>query len=138
MGRTFPAKRKTSYLLLSPDCRQIPLPVHHLLRHRRTRQVHHQVEQQSEVTIRHQETSPKSQNKIQKRDNNRAAEDRLRDLPEWLEECTENLQDTEVPAPAHLSHDSFRIGLQKWHPVSTVCLLTSGKMEMAKYACEPR
>ena len=50
--------------------------------------------------------SPKSQNKIQKRDNNRASGDRLRDLPEWLEEFTENLEDTEVPAPAHLSHDS--------------------------------
>ena len=31
---------------------------------------------------------------------------RLRDLSEWLEEFTENLEDTEMPAPAHISHDS--------------------------------
>ena len=28
------------------------------------------------------------------------------DLPEWLEEFTENLEDTEVSAPAHISFDS--------------------------------
>ena len=29
-----------------------------------------------------------------------------RPFPEWLEEFTENLEDTEVPAPAHIPHDS--------------------------------
>ena len=28
------------------------------------------------------------------------------DLPEWLEEFTENLEDTEMPVPAHISQDS--------------------------------
>ena len=32
--------------------------------------------------------------------------DRLRDLPEWFEGFEENLEDTEMPAPAHISHDS--------------------------------
>ena len=32
--------------------------------------------------------------------------DHLRDLPEWLEEFAENLEDTEMPAPAHISRDS--------------------------------
>ena len=41
-----------------------------------------------------------------KKDNIRATRDRLRDLPEWLEAFTENLEDTEVPALAHTSHDS--------------------------------
>ena len=34
-------------------------------------------------------------------------------LPEWLEGFTGNLEDTEVPAPAHISHgDSKRISVQ--------------------------
>ena len=37
-------------------CPQILVPVRPQRRHRRTRQVHLQVQQQSEVTIRHQET----------------------------------------------------------------------------------
>ena len=35
-----------------------------------------------------------------------ASGNRLRDLPYWLQEFTENLEDTEVPAPAHMSPDS--------------------------------
>ena len=31
---------------------------------------------------------------------------RFRDLPEWLEEFADNLEDAEVPAPANTSHDS--------------------------------
>ena len=41
-----------------------------------------------------------------KRDDSRDADDRLRDLPEWLEEFTDNLEDTEVHATAHISQDS--------------------------------
>ena len=41
-----------------------------------------------------------------KRDNSRASGNWLQDLPEWLEEITENLEGTEVLAPAHISHDS--------------------------------
>ena len=107
-GRRFSARRKISYLLLSLDCRQILVPVSLLHRYHRTHQVHVQVLQQSEVTIGHQETGaihPKTK-KNNERDNNRASGDRLRDLPQWLEEFTENLDDTEVPAPAHISHDS--------------------------------
>ena len=43
--------RTTSYPLLSLDCRQILVPARLLHRHRRTHQVHLQVQQQSEVTI---------------------------------------------------------------------------------------
>ena len=110
MGRKLFAKRTTSYLLLSLlDCRQILVQVRLPHRHRRTRQVHFQVQQQSEVTIRHQETGSihqKTQNKNEKRDINRASGNRLRDFPKWLEESTDNLEDTEVPARAHISHDS--------------------------------
>ena len=35
-----------------------------------------------------------------------ASGNRLRDIPDWLQEFTENLEDTEVPAPAHMSPDS--------------------------------
>ena len=48
----------------------------------------------------------KSQNKNKKRDDNRDSDGRLRDLPEWLEEFTDNLEYTEVHAPAHISEDS--------------------------------
>ena len=57
---------------------------------------------------------------------------------ETSEEFTENLKDTEVPAPAHISHDSDSERPKKWHPGSAVFLLTSRKIEIAKYACEPR
>ena len=30
----------------------------------------------------------------------------MRDLPEWLEEFTDNLEDAETPVPAHVSQDS--------------------------------
>ena len=36
----------------------------------------------------------------------RQRKNRLRDLAEWLEEFTDNLEDTEMPAPAHISHDT--------------------------------
>ena len=50
----------------------------------------------------------KKQNK--NKDNSLAPSNRLRDLPDWLEEFTENLEDKEVPAlrdtPANTSQDS--------------------------------
>ena len=55
-GRQHYAKRKTSYLLLSLDCRPMLVPARLLHRHRRTRQVHLQVQQRSEVANGHQET----------------------------------------------------------------------------------
>ena len=42
-------------------------------------------------------------------------DDRLRDLPEWLEEFTDNQEDTQMPAPAHISQDSDSERLRKWH-----------------------
>ena len=50
----------------------------------------------------------KKQNK--NKDNSLASSNRLRDLPDWLEEFTENLEGKEVPAsrdtPANTSQDS--------------------------------
>ena len=108
-GRTFYAQRNISYLLLSVDCRQILVRVHPLHRHRRTRQVHLQVQHQSEVANPHQETGAihkKTHTQKKEKDIKRASDDRSRDLPESLEEFTENLEVTEVPAPAHISNDS--------------------------------
>ena len=51
-------------------------------------------------------TLRKTQNKNKKRNGSRDANDRLRDLPEWLEELGDNLEDTEMPAPARSSQDS--------------------------------
>ena len=71
----------------------------------------------------------------------------MRDLPEWLEEFTENLEDTQVLARAHISHDSdserpAKVALRK-HSVYThfpkdrnceVCLRT----KMTKAPCRRR
>ena len=51
-------------------------------------------------------TSSKTRNRNEKRDDNRNSDDRVRDLPAWLEEFTDNLEDTEVHAPAHVPQDS--------------------------------
>ena len=56
----------------------------------------------------------------------------MRDLPEWLEEFTENLEDTEVPALHTFLMTHIRNGVQKWHPGNTVFVLTSRKVEIAK------
>ena len=53
--------------------------------------------------VRDKHQNPKQH---QKMDDNRDADDRLRHLPEWLEEFADNLEDTEVHAPAHISQDS--------------------------------
>ena len=61
------------------------------------------------LALKHRETEAifeKSKNKNRKKGNNQATRSRLRDLPEWLEEFTENFEDTEVPALANTSHGS--------------------------------
>ena len=50
--------------------------------------------------------STTSQNKNKKESNKQATGDRLGDLPEWLEDFADNLEDTEAPVPAHVSQDS--------------------------------
>ena len=89
------------------------MPVSRQHRHRRTRQVHLQIQLESEVTNWSHEggaddqhpKKPKTKN--EKRDGSRDADDRLRDLPKWLEEFTVNKEDTELPASTQFS-DSER------------------------------
>ena len=71
--------------------------------------------------------SPGAQNKAEKRDN------------DCQEEFAENLHDTEVLAPAHLSHDSdperpMKVAQRKHIFLNSLL----EKTEIAKYACEPR
>ena len=47
-----------------------------------------------------------TKNQHNKRDDNRDSDERLRELPEWLEEFADNLEDTEMPVSAHISQDS--------------------------------
>ena len=61
----------------------------------------------------------KPETKNKKRDNDGASRNRLQDLPEWLEVFTDNLEDAEVPAPAHMTHDLDSSGKH------SICLLTS-------------
>ena len=90
------------------DCR-----VHLLHRHRRPRQehqqVHRQVQLRSEVTSSHPGNNWSRNPARESKDSN----DRLRDRPEWLEEFTGYLEDAELLAPAHISHDSDSERLSK-------------------------
>ena len=101
-----------------------------LHRHRKIHQVHFQVQQQSEVMIKHQKKTRANHQKPKtktKRDNNRASEQLLRNLPDWVKVFAENLEDAEVLAPAH-DFDSER-------PTKVA---RKKSVEIAKYACERR
>ena len=76
----------------------------------------------------------KTPNKKKKRDGSRDADDSLRDLPEWLEEFTDNPEDTEVHAPAHISQDSDSESPTKAVSKSGVLKLTSSRTEIATSA----
>ena len=52
------------------------------------------------------EANPENPKQSKKKNDNRDPDDRLRDLPEWLEAFTDNLEDSEVQVPAHSSQDS--------------------------------
>ena len=96
-------------LFLSLDCRQNLVPVRLPHRYHKTHQVHLQVQQQSEVTILHQETGAirqKTETKFKRGITIEPLGDRLRDLPYWSQGFKVNLEETELPAPAHISHDS--------------------------------
>ena len=74
--KTIPRKTEHFFVpLVVPVLSSNSGPLH---RHRRTRQVHLQVQQQSEVTMRHHESGAIHQkpNTNEKRDNNRASGDR--------------------------------------------------------------
>ena len=76
--------------------------------------------------------SPKTQNK-NKKHINRASDDRLRDLPERLEEFTENPGDTEVLGHPHTClMTQIRNGLEKRQ-----VLISCAKGEAKNYVCNP-
>ena len=57
----------------------------------------------------------KIQNQNKKRDEKKDADDPLADLPFWLEDLTDNLVDTELPAPAHSSRESdLEYTVEEW------------------------
>ena len=57
-----------------------------------------------------------SQNKNKKESDKQATGDRLRDLPEWLEEFTDNREDIETPvAPHTFLRTQIRNALRKWY-----------------------
>ena len=57
----------------------------------------------SKIEIKLHSENPKQ---IEKNNDNRDSDDLLRNLPEWLEEFTDNLEDSEILVPAHISQDS--------------------------------
>ena len=129
------------YFLLFLECRQVLVPARLVHRYRRTHQ-----ELRSPATQRSdkqaagdQRDSTESQNKNKWEKNKQPTGDRLRDLPELSQEFTDNLEDTETPFPHTFLTTQIRNVLRKWYRQgSTVFILTSQKVEIAKYACEPR
>ena len=106
MGRNFYTRRQISYLLLSRDCRQTQVQVRLLHRYRRIHQVL-RVQQVFEVTKGCQGTGAiHLEFKIKSKGQQGGSRRPLRYLSEWVEEFTENLEDTVVPASANISHVS--------------------------------
>ena len=97
------AIRKMSCRLLSKDWRLVSparAQVRLLHRYRRTSlMVSLQVQQRNEVTTRTSRNRSRNsiKNKSKNGDNVQASRNRLRDMPDWSEEFTENLEDKEVP-----------------------------------------
>ena len=94
-------------------------------------------QQQNQVTIQafqHRETDRASQQKPNITHKNRdivpAPRNLLRDLPEWFQEFTENLEDEGVLAsrdtPANISQDI----VQKWYRGRTVSVFTSRRQKL--------
>ena len=101
MGRKFCARRKTSCPLSSLDCAQVLAQAR--LPHRSSNPASLRSDEGVSGNWRNLHTT---QNQNKNGADKETAGDRLRDLPEWLEDFTENLRDTEVPASANISHDS--------------------------------
>ena len=87
-----------------------------------------------------QDSSSTSPSPELQRSDEQAPGDCCRELPQWLEEFTDNLEDTDTPVPAHVSQDS---GSE--HPTKVVsqfrkhCIeVTSKKNEIAKCVYELR
>ena len=112
MGIKSYARRKTSCLLLSRDYRQrlranssfTSLPQDSSRTSPRPARLRSDETDYQARGNRRDDPITKIKNKNE--DNSRATGDRLRDFPEWLEEFTDNLEETEVPALANTSHDA--------------------------------
>ena len=93
--------RKFRACFLSQDCRHAPAQFRLLHRFRRIYREKLRVQQISDVTkliVKHRETDEMiKKTKTKRKDNKRAAGNRFRDLPEWLQEFADNLEDAEVP-----------------------------------------
>ena len=102
------ARRKFRACCCPGICRRTPAQVRLLHRYRR---IHSS--SSNPASLRSDEgvsgrwrNPPKTKNQNKNKDNKGAVGDRLRDLSEWLQEFTENLEDAEVPTSANISHDS--------------------------------
>ena len=124
-------KTKNAYLLLSLNCRQILVPARLLHRCRRS----HQVQQQSEVMIRHQETGAIHETKT------KIKRGITMETPKTVGETFRNGHRSSQKISKIqrcLLMTQIRNVLQKWHPGSTIFLFTSRKIENATCVCEPR
>ena len=138
-GRKIDVKRKISYLWLSLDCRPILVRVYPLHRHRRTR--HRQVQQQSDGTNPHQETWAIHQKIKTEIERGIAIEIRTTVCEIFWNgwRSSQKISKTqECQQPRTFLRTQIRNVLQKWYPGSTVSKLTYQKIEIAKYAREPR
>ena len=107
-------KIRTSLLFL--DCRQVLVPDSSSTSppYRTSSSTSSKSSHYSEVTSRHREigarfkpNNPKTQhNKKDEQQSRHSGRPSSRDLPEWLQEFADNLENTETPVLAHVSQDS--------------------------------
>ena len=126
----FRVMRKISYLLLCLDCRPTLVPARPLHRHRRTRQVHLQVQQQSDVTIWHRKLARFTKNSKQKYKEGQQSRlgrpfARLSGMVRGVHRKSRRYRSACQPHTFLMTQ--IRNVLQKWHPGSTVFILTSTK-----------
>ena len=93
-------------------------------------------ERSDELASRRLVPFPKIQNQNKMRSDRKNSDDPLADLPEWLEEFKENLEDTALHASAHTLRTQIQNVLRKWqqNQGNTVSPLTSQKTEIATCA----
>ena len=115
-------------------------PVRVLHRYSRTHQEHLQVQRKCEVTMRHWETGAIAQ-KV------KTNSKRGTNMRQWETACetsqrgvrsSQNLEETEMPAIGHISHDSDSERPMKVASKKRSFFLTFRKTEIPKSACEPK
>ena len=83
---------------------------------------------------------PENQKPNKKKNGSRDSDDRLRDLPEWMEDFTDHLEDTETPCPHTFLRTQIRNVQRKWdqNQGNTVFLSLSKRPKLRSMLDNPK